>query len=111
MTRLSIRIDLDGGVRFGPGKARLLQLVAETGSIAAAARAMEMSYARAWRLIDELKAAFGAPLVEAAAGGKAGGSARLTSLGREALAGYRAVEAAADAAARAPMRRLARLRA
>ena len=57
MPTLSIRVDLRPGASIGPGKARLLELIAETGSISAAARAMEMSYRRAWLLIDDLKAA------------------------------------------------------
>jgi molybdate transport system regulatory protein len=63
---------------------------------------MEMSYRRAWLLVDDLKSVFGEPLVETAAGGAQGGGAALTRRGREVLAAYRSLEkAAARAAARA----------
>ncbi|MBL9009580.1 MAG: LysR family transcriptional regulator [Alphaproteobacteria bacterium] len=101
MPTLSIRVDLRPGASIGPGKARLLELIAETGSISAAARAMEMSYRRAWLLIDDLKAVFGEAVVETAAGGAKGGGAHLTRRGRTVLDAFRRVErAAAKAAAR-----------
>ncbi len=57
--RAAIKIDFGTEVRLGPGKVRLLELIAETGSISAAARQMEMSYRRAWLLIDEVNGIFG----------------------------------------------------
>ena len=50
--RPRIRLLMGDIVALGPGKARLLEAVGETGSIAAAARAMDMSYRRAWLLVD-----------------------------------------------------------
>lgn len=99
MPTLSVRIDLDGGERIGPGKIALLKAVGETGSIAAAGRTLDMSYRRAWKLIEELNAAFRAPLVDAQSGGKRGGGARLTALGRDVVACYGAIEAASHKAA------------
>ncbi|AWN34829.1 winged helix-turn-helix domain-containing protein [Methylobacterium radiodurans] len=99
MTRLSIRIDLGPGHRVGPGKVRLLEAVAEHGSISAAGRALGMSYRRAWTLIEALNAGFGRPVVEAQAGGRAGGGARLSSFGAGLVADYRALERAAERAA------------
>ncbi|MBE0553753.1 MAG: LysR family transcriptional regulator [Rhodobacteraceae bacterium] len=84
---------------LGPGKAELLQGIAETGSISAAGRRMEMSYKRAWMLVEEMNAAFRAPLVESVRGGPGGGGARLTDTGAEVLRRYRAVEAVALQAA------------
>jgi hypothetical protein len=72
MPRLSIRVDLPDVGSIGPGKIRLLELVADTGSIRQAGLALEMSYARAWGLVRELNEMFGEPVVEASAGGKAG---------------------------------------
>ena len=66
--RAAIKIDFGTEVRLGPGKVRLLELIAETGSISAAARQMEMSYRRAWLLIDEVNGIFGNPVVETATG-------------------------------------------
>ena len=100
MPSLSIRVDLGPGASIGPGKVRLLELIAETGSISAAARAMDMSYRRGWLLIDDLKTVFKGPLVETAAGGAKGGGARLTVKGERVLSTFRSLErSAAEAAA------------
>jgi molybdate transport system regulatory protein len=96
--RLTLRIDIDDKHQFGPGKARLLELIAEHGSITAAGRAMGMSYRRAWLLINDLNSMFADKLVEAKPGGKGGGGASLTDLGREVLVAYRRIEAHAAGA-------------
>ena len=90
---IQIRIPLGDGVRFGPGKADLLARIRETGSVAAAASAMGMSYRRAWSLVAEANRAFRAPLVTLSRGGEGGGGARLTAEGEAILASYRALEA------------------
>lgn len=85
---------------FGPGKAELLAHVKATGSIAAAGRAMGMSYKRAWTLVETLNGMFAAPLVESSRGGPRGGGAVLTATGQAVLAAYTAAKTAAvDAAA------------
>lgn len=104
---LSIRVDLLGG-RLGPGKVALLEAIGREGSISAAARAMGMSYRRAWQLVEQLKDTFGAPAVTTATGGRHGGGAVLTPLGRDLIAAYRAIERAATAAAEAELAALAR---
>jgi hypothetical protein len=58
---LSIRVDFDSRNRVGPGKIQLLEQIAALGSISAGGRALDMSYRRAWELIDELNSAFGQP--------------------------------------------------
>lgn len=100
MASLSIRLDLAPDVRVGPGKVRLLELVAEQGSISGAGRAIGMSYRRAWLLLDELNRSFPEPVVDAARGGRRGGGAVLTPFGLRLVAAYRAIErGAAEAAA------------
>lgn len=96
---LKLRLWHDDEVAIGPGKADLLAAIAETGSISAAARAMQMSYRRAWLLVDVMNRSFQLPLVHSAVGGSRGGGARLTATGAEVLAQYRVMEAAALAAA------------
>ena len=95
--RLTLRIDFDQQRRLGPGKAQLLELIAEHGSISSASRAMGMSYRRAWKLVEELNFMFRERLVTAQTGGAGGGHAELTPSGREVLALYRALEAHAAA--------------
>lgn len=90
--KASLRIEFGPEQRLGPGKIRLLELVAETGSISAAAREMEMSYRRAWLLIDEMNRMFKEPVIAAVTGGAHGGGAQLTELGQNVIATYRAIE-------------------
>ncbi|MGI4952560.1 MAG: winged helix-turn-helix domain-containing protein [Janthinobacterium lividum] len=92
MTRLTLRIDFDEERALGPGKVRLLELVAETGSISAAGRAMGMSYRRAWLLVDALNRTFSPPVVETRGGGAGGGGASLTLFGTGVVESYRAME-------------------
>lgn len=83
---------------LGPGRAELMERIAATGSISAAARAMGMSYRRAWLLIEATNAAFVEPLVATSTGGSGGGGAHLTAFGVAMLARYRAMEQKAAAA-------------
>lgn len=90
--RLRLRILFGTDAMLGPGKADLLEHIRETGSIAAAGRAMSMSYKRAWSLVEEMNSTFRGPLVDSSRGGARGGGAHLTELGEEVLANYRALE-------------------
>ena len=92
MTRLTLRLDFDENRQLGPGKVRILESVDSAGSITAAAKAMDMSYRRAWLLIDELNHMFEGPLVETRLGGRGGPNARLSLLGRAVVQLYRAIE-------------------
>jgi len=103
MARLTIRIDLPPAGQIGPGKAKLLELIGETGSISAAGRALDMSYRRAWLLVDAMNHIFKEPVVATMLGGKAGGGARLTPFGREVLQHYRRLEAKATSACKAQL--------
>jgi molybdate transport system regulatory protein len=108
MTRLTIRIDFDDGSGLGPGKVRLLELVDATGSIRKAAAELDMSYRKAWLLLQALKATFGTPLVQTASGGRSGGGTTLTLAGKDVVARYRRLERAAGKAAAADLRALTR---
>ena len=99
-TVLYLRVDFGEHGALGPGKTRLMELIAETGSISAAGRAMGMSYRRAWLLVDSLNAAFREPLVAKQTGGSGGGGALLTRLGREVVQRYRRIERRAASAGR-----------
>lgn len=92
MPRLRIRLVFDDGLRVGPGKADLLELIAQKGSISAAGREMGMSYKRAWSLVDEMNAAFSQPLVLSSRGGAKGGGASLTPAGQTVLDAFRTLE-------------------
>ncbi len=107
-TRLTIRLDFDGGRRLGAGKVALLELIEATGSISAAGRAHKMSYRRAWLLVDELNKLFAEPVVAAHHGGTKGGGAALTDQGRRIVALYRDAEAKMRAVAQGEIDELER---
>jgi|SRR5579859_3605114 len=86
------RITSGTKIAFGPGKADLLEQIAETGSIGAAAARMCMSYMRAWSLIQEMNKCFKQSVIKAARGGHEHGGAELTPAGRKVLALYRRME-------------------
>ncbi|WP_319003296.1 winged helix-turn-helix domain-containing protein [Celeribacter naphthalenivorans] len=90
--RLRLRLHFGDLLMLGPGKADLLEGIRDTGSIAAAGRGMSMSYKRAWSLVEEMNAAFRAPLVHSSRGGAHGGGASLTEMGELVLTHYRQLE-------------------
>lgn len=101
--KLKVQILCGDEIAMGPGKADLLDAIARAGSISGGARAMGMSYRRAWLLVDAMNRCWAEPLVRTGPGraGKDGsGGARLTPSGEQVLARYRALQAAvADGAA------------
>jgi molybdate transport system regulatory protein len=109
MANLFLRLPVGGGM-IGPGKAELMEWIARTGSIRAAAAAMKLSYRRAWLLVQETEDLFGAPVLERHTGGKRGGGAALTPLGRAIVKHYRAAEGRAARAIRADVAALKKLR-
>ena len=96
------------GAALGPGKIDLLEAIAETGSIRAAGSRFKMSYRRAWSLVAELNGMFKTPLVIAETGGRGGGGATLTPLGRKVVERFRAMEAGSWAVVEPDFRSLPR---
>ncbi len=94
MIRLSIRLNFEGARRLGPGKVALLEAIEASGSITGAAKALGMSYRRAWLLLEETNALFTDASAATAQGGRQGGGAQLTPFGREVVARYRSAERA-----------------
>lgn len=107
-TRLTIRLDFSADSRLGAGKVALLESIEKTGSISAAGRAHQMSYRRAWLLVDELNRMFAEPVVSAHHGGPNGGGAALTDKGKRIVALYRDVEAKMGSAAQGEIAELER---
>jgi molybdate transport system regulatory protein len=102
---LTLRVLGRRAAAMGPGKAELIERIEATGSISAAARAMDMSYRRAWQLVEALNADFRESVIETAVGGRTGGGARVTPFGRELAASYRSMESKASSAIAADLRR------
>jgi molybdate transport system regulatory protein len=107
--RPQIRIMFRKAIAMGPGKADLLRAIEQTGSISAAARALGMSYRRAWLLVDTMNQCFRAPLVETLTGGQKGGGAQITELGQEVLNRYLQMEAKASASVQKDLAEFTRL--
>lgn len=95
------RIRLGTEIALGPGKAELLETIERVGSISGAARALGMSYRRAWSLVETMNRCFLRPLVATSSHRRQG--ARLTADGKEVLRLYREAEAESRKAARAAL--------
>ena len=104
---LTLRVLGARAAAMGPGKAELIERIDEVGSISAAARAMGMSYRRAWQLVEALNADFREAVVSTAVGGTRGGGACVTPFGRRLAARFRAMERKASAAIAADLKRFA----
>ena len=85
-------------IALGPGKVDILEEIARSGSISKAARELGLSYRRAWTLVDTMNKSFKSCLVKGSAGGKKGGGAHLTPLGKKMAKTYRIMEAKAERA-------------
>jgi len=105
---LTLRVFSGSRPAIGPGKAELVERIRDTGSISAAARAMGMSYRRAWQLVEALNHDFAQPVVATAIGGKRGGGACVTPFGQRIVRLYRAMEAKASAAISSDLRQFER---
>ena len=92
MTRIVLRIDFDDERYVGHGRIELMELIGKYGSIAQAAKAMGMSYKRAWYLAESINATFAEPVIERKHGGKGGGSAQLSDFGQALVRDYREME-------------------
>jgi molybdate transport system regulatory protein len=104
--RLTVRVDFGSDRALGPGKVRLLEAIAWSGSISQAGRALDMSYRRAWLLVDDMNRCFREPVVVTKPGGAQGGGAALTPFGLELIEKYRSIEAEAMAATRTQLHAL-----
>ena len=102
---LTLRVMRGRKPAIGPGKAELVDHIARTGSISAAARAMGMSYRRAWQLVEAMNRACREPVVITAVGGKRGGGAEVTAFGKRLAREFRAMEDKASRAIAGDLRR------
>ncbi len=107
--RFRLRITAGDVIAIGPGKIALVEAIAKTGSITSAAKSLEMSYRRAWLLLDDLNRALKKPAVDSAKGGQNGGGSRVTDAGLQLVTLYRDIEAKAAKACRTEVSRLLRM--
>ncbi len=76
--RSKIWLEVNGEPVFGQGREELFRRIQQTGSIHAAALAMDMPYRKAWTYIDSMEKRIGLPLVKRNKGGSVGGGSSLT---------------------------------
>jgi len=90
--QVRLRIDFDDVHAVGPGKIALLERMRDCGSLSQAARELDISYRRAWQLLDSLNTSFNEPVIVTSVGGKGGGGSEITKLGLALIDTYRALE-------------------
>jgi molybdate transport system regulatory protein len=90
--QIRFRVDFADNCSLGPGKIALLEAIAQSGSLSKAARDLNMSYRRAWLLIESLNSIFRKPVTAAQVGGKHGGGMVLTAFGESVIHAYRGLE-------------------
>jgi len=95
--RVNVRIFHGEHPFLGKGRVQLLERIEQLGSIAQAAKSMDMSYRKAWGLIKEMNAIAQEPLVEKQSGGKSGGGAIVTDAGKATIRKYQQLMQSLDA--------------
>lgn len=76
---------------FGPGPVELMELIHETGSINKAAKKMNLSYKKAWEIVNNLNSMTAQPLVLTAVGGENGGGSSISDEALQMISHYRAL--------------------
>jgi molybdate transport system regulatory protein len=84
-----IWIETPLGRFIGIGKIELMEKIQRLGSIRQAAMEMQMSYRKAWGLIEQMNQMAGTPLVVSQRGGKGGGQAVITEAGERFMTLYK----------------------
>ncbi len=103
--RLKVWVVVDDRVKFGDGRASLLDAIVELGSLQRAVARFGMSYRGAWGYFRDLERAAGFPLLERHPGGGKTGGTRLTPEGRRFLERYRRFRRGLDAVVEGHFRR------
>jgi len=80
------------GTFLGEGRVALLSEIEKFGSISKAAKAMEMSYKKAWELVNSMNSQSDEPLVKRTIGGTGGGGTVLTDAGKKAIKVYKEID-------------------
>lgn len=86
--KFNVWLEQDGQVVLSLWRVQLLETIAATGSISAAAKQLDIPYRRAWEKVQEIEQGLGTPVVVTAIGGTGGGGAQLTPAGKQAIAQF-----------------------
>lgn len=85
-------MNINGVKCFGPGPLTLLELIEETGSISQAAKKMNMSYKKAWEIVNRLNEVTGHPFVLSNSGGEHGGGSYISEKAKETMVYYKQLQ-------------------
>ncbi|MCB4807091.1 LysR family transcriptional regulator [Tamlana sp. 62-3] len=83
-----IWIEADNNVLLGQGRVQLLKAIAQTGSLSKAAKSLNISYKKAWTLLDSVNKSAKKPVTINSTGGKGGGGAELTDYGKSLITAF-----------------------
>lgn len=83
-----IWIESENNVLLGEGRVKLLKAIEETGSLSKAAKSLNLSYKKAWHLIDSVNKSAKKPVTINSIGGKGGGGAELTDYGKSLITAF-----------------------
>ncbi|GGZ93061.1 winged helix-turn-helix domain-containing protein [Algibacter mikhailovii] len=83
-----IWIESENNVLLGEGRVHLLKAIQETGSLSKAAKSLNISYKKAWQLLDSVNKSAKLPVTINSIGGKGGGGAELTIYGKSLIEAF-----------------------
>ena len=90
--RYKVWLEKDKDIVMGLGRDKLLREIEKTGSISKAAKAVGMSYKKAWSFLKTMENRLGIKLVETRRGGRGGGGTRLTEEARKLLSEFEKIK-------------------
>lgn len=84
-----LRIESEDERFFGPGRLQLLENIMATGSISQAAKRMQMSYKKAWDMVNSMNQNTTKPIVSTQTGGEKGGGTIVTEEGKQLISAFK----------------------
>lgn len=89
--RSRIWIETGGNVLVGEGRIRLLKAIEKEGSLSKAAKSIDMSYRKAWILLDAINKSAKKEVVTKTVGGHQGGGTLVTPYGKKLIVAFETI--------------------
>ncbi|MBD3191428.1 MAG: LysR family transcriptional regulator [Candidatus Heimdallarchaeota archaeon] len=94
---VKIWIEKNGKPVLGPGRLEILEAINRTQSLTDAAKFCQISFRKAWKLINEINESLEQPVVISERGGKGGGGqTMLTEYGKKIIKQYQNIQKAVN---------------